>query len=153
MSHPIAENPSETGISRPALSVKRCPSSIPTSGTATIEERRPKDTANKADLADALASLLGEIGPICSISPRAPRLLSVTESVALPPQPSRRSDGKYSKDQKRERTSRYVCWVKDGAGCRALCFYQSRRRGASHAMGRMGRAPRLDRPPSRTRNP
>lgn len=45
-----------------------------------------------------------------------PRLLSVTESVALPPHPSRRTDGKYSDDKKRKRTSCYVRWVEDRAG-------------------------------------
>lgn len=45
-----------------------------------------------------------------------PRLLSVTESIVLPPQPSRWSDGKYSNGEKCERTSRYLRRIEDGTG-------------------------------------
>ena len=38
------------------LSMRKCPTPIQTSVLLTIEICRPKDIANKADLADALAS-------------------------------------------------------------------------------------------------
>jgi hypothetical protein len=130
-----------------------------------------------------------------------PRLLSVTESIALPPRPAggpmcdtekfdfrewmvpqrscsarsplrsffngdpslnrpaaaksarmadRRRHGKYSDHQERKRTSRDIRRIKDGSGRCPLCFYQSRQRRAPHAMGRMGRASRLDRSSSCT---
>jgi hypothetical protein len=85
-------NPSAKGIGWPVFGVEKCQRRFGRQGPPTIERCRLKDTANKCSFTEVPASLSGDGVPISPISPPAPRLLSVTESIALPPQPNRRSE-------------------------------------------------------------